>query len=180
MPVELPTPLLNGTISARCIYDIMRSRKPEYESLFHTLPTVGHWYIPPFQRPAVWTRKQNQRLIESLWLGISIGSIVVSAVSKVEADGKYAPLSDCLIDGQQRLRAIAQYLADDLVVFEGTPHAHAYSDLSERQRRKFDNTPVGFIQLPPATEAQLRDLYDRLNFGGTAHLESQRATISHS
>lgn len=177
MAIELPTPLIVGTVSNRCLDDILRDREPEYEHLFHQgQEFLAHYYLAPFQRPAVWSEEQSQRLVESVFLGIAIGSFVVSAEGNVDkSTGKFDHTADWIIDGQQRLRALTRYIKDDLEIFVGTPSQHRWSDLDRRQQRQFLNTSVGFIRLEKASEDSLRELYDRLNFGGTAHTEDQRA-----
>lgn len=181
MDVILPKPLLRGTETTRSIQDIMRKREPEYEHMFHGadegLEHLAHFYIPPFQRPAVWTVEQKQRLIESMWLGISIGKIAVSAEGRFDhRTGKYSPAADYLIDGQQRLRAIKSYLEEGLRVFVGTSSEHCWNDLSIVQRRRFNGISVGMVMIEDDFDLDaLKETYNRLNFGGTAHTEDQRA-----
>ena len=83
---------------------------------------------------------------------------------------------DWLLDGQQRMRAILRYMANDLTVFVGTPHEHRYDDLSVVQKRFFRGNSVGYIVLPPEGEDRLREIYDLMNFGGTVHTKDQRAS----
>ena len=64
---------------------------------------------------------------------------------------------------------------DDLTVFVGSPHEHRWSQLNRSQQRGFLMVPVGFIELTTDDEDELRDIYDRLNFGGVAHTDDQRA-----
>lgn len=184
MTVTLPKPAFFGSVSSRCVEDIMRPRQADYEHLFATgQEVIGHYYLAPFQRPAVWTETQSARLIESMHLGISIGSIVVSACGrarKTEVNGttvtRYPDTADWLIDGQQRLRAIVAYLANDLTVFAGTEAEHRWSDLSLVQQRGFEGVTIGFITLDEMPKSELARVYDLLNFGGTAHTEDQRAS----
>jgi hypothetical protein len=181
MSVLLPEPLLRGSTSSRTISDIMRNREERYEKLFEAADAgyehLGHFYVPPFQRPAVWTIKQKQKLIESIWLGISIGSIVVSEVEKTDPKtGKYPLASDLLIDGQQRLRAIKSYVHEGLTVFPGTGHEHRWDDLDIVQKRRFNNVTIGYISIDHGFDMEkLKEVYNRLNFSGTPHTEDQRA-----
>lgn len=182
--VDLPEPAYRGSTSARCIEDVLRPREPSYEYLF--MPgqeTLGHFYIPPFQRPPRWTPTQSQRLVESVFLGISIGSIVVSDcgnATRTVVDGKtverFPDSADWLIDGQQRLRALRAYMQEGMRVFVGTPHEHAYAELSRPQQRRFAGTPIGYIQLEAMPVEDLARVYDLLNYGGTPHRESERAS----
>lgn len=182
--IELPNPLLRGNTTTRCISDIMRVREPSYEHMFKQgQEQLGHFYIPPFQRPPVWTETQSRRLIESVHLGISIGAIAVSdcgGTIRVKQGNKiverFPDEADLLIDGQQRLRAISRYLNNDLTVFVGTPAEHRFEELDRPQQRRFLNTSIGYIILEPAPMDELKRIYDLMNFGGTAHTEDQRAS----
>lgn len=175
--ISLPKPIIRGNTSARCISDLMRPRPVEYEHMFHPgQEQLGHYYLAPFQRPPVWTDEQSARLIESVHLGISIGSFVVSGSAPYNRkENRYPYTSDWIIDGQQRMRALKKYLDDDLTVFLGTPYEHHWGQLSISQQRGFKMVPVGFIELTTSNEDELRDIYDRLNFGGVSHTEEQRA-----
>jgi len=181
--IQLPYPILRGSPSTRCIEDIMRPREPQYEKLFKPgQEQLGHYYLAPFQRPAVWTEQQAARLIESIHLGISIGGIVVSDcgnVTRAVVDGQtvetFPDTADLIIDGQQRMRSLARYLANELTVFAGTPAEHRFDDLERVQKRRFMGTGIGITILEAMDMASLAELYDRLNFGGTPHTEDQRA-----
>ena len=178
MNVKLPKLLLNGRASIRMISDIMRPREANFEHLFEGagLEQLGHYYVAPFQRPAVWTLEQQQRLIESLWLGIPIGGIVVTREGEMDPKTNKFPISaDLVIDGQQRMRAIDAYMEHDLEVFVGTEYAHRYNDLDRPQQRKFESKTINYTELDEFDMDALRELYNRLNFSGTAHSEDQRA-----
>lgn len=179
--VPMPTPLLRGTTSSRTISDIMREREPEYEKMFVGADLgyeiLGHFYIPPFQRPAVWSDDQMRRLNESIWLGISIGGIVISAEGKYDrVTKKYPASADLLLDGQQRLRSIKAYMKKGLRIFVGTEHEHCWDDLSRRQKRRYESTSISYISIDDNHDMErLKEVYNRLNFGGTNHTEDQRA-----
>jgi len=181
MRVELPRPLIRGTTSSRTISDLMRDRDPCYESMFEAsvqgLETLGHYYIPPFQRPVVWTLEQQRRLVESMWLGIAIGAVVVSSEGdKDKTTDRYPISADLLLDGRQRLTSIRAYMQEGLRIFVGTPHEHGYDDLDLPQQRRYRNTTIGYITIDRDFDMEaLKEIYNRLNFGGTAHTEDQRA-----
>lgn len=183
--VVLPQPTYRvRSTSSRCIEEIMRDRREEDEHLFLAgQERLGHYYLPPFQRGPKWSTTQSARLIESLHLGISIGSIAVTDCRdtiRVVVDGvrteRFPDTADWLIDGQQRLRAIASYLADEFPVFVGTPHEHRYSDLDRVQKRQTMNRSMGFVLLEDMTLDELERVYDLMNFGGTPHEEHERAS----
>lgn len=126
--------------------------------------------LPPWQRPLVWEQEQCIRFIESAWLGLSLGTYVVNRAGNSERD----PISNILIDGQQRLHALERYWSDEFPVF-----GYHWSELPIKEQRSFRMSVVfPQVEVTINDEAQLRDLYDRLNFGGTAHTEDQRATVT--
>ena len=177
MSAKLPNLLMRGDVSSRCMMDILRNRKSEYEHMYVSgQETIGHFYLPPFQRPAVWTEEQSASLIESTWLGLPIGSIVVTETGSFDKESDKFPFSsDWLIDGQQRMRALSRYMHADLRIFIGTEFEHDWNDLDEVQKRKWENMSIGFIRIDGNNENDLRELYNRLNFSGTAHTEDQKA-----
>ena len=64
------------------------------------LKNKGELIIPDVQRELVWTKSQNQLLIDSLFKDFDIPKIYFR---DIEVDGKRAY---AVIDGQQRLNAI--------------------------------------------------------------------------
>lgn len=120
---------------------------------------LGWFVLPPFQRPAVWTRAQQIRFIESCWMGLPIGVFIYN---RTVNDG---PFDAWLLDGQQRVTAVLAYVADEFPVF-----GHMFSDLTQADLRKWSMS-VAFpcMMTNLEDEAQLREVYDRLAYGGTPH-----------
>ena len=127
--------------------------------------------LPPWQRPEVWTELQKRRFIEGIFLGLGTGYYVVNQSDWNE--GGALPMSGWLIDGQQRLSAIRDFGAGKLTIFDGL----TYGGLTgAEQAGRFKRIVFPCLEIDyQADESLLRGLYDRLNFGGTAHLESERA-----
>lgn len=116
--------------------------------------------LPDFQRPLVWTVKQKIRLIESLWVGVNIGTYTVN-----ESDNdNYNRL---LIDGQQRINAIKEYVNNQFKVYN-----LFYLDVTNR---KFNNCKFPCYVTQSDDIEYLKNYYNLMNFGGTAHKESERA-----
>lgn len=144
-----------------------------------TSPKFCGFYLPPFQRPECWDLQRKINLIESLFCGIDIGVfLVVNNFDCPKIDG-------WLIDGQQRLSAIRDFVLDKFSVFNGQL---SYSNMAE-VNLTFANTDEvrparifwrrGYIHIGRITditdESILREIYNRHNFGGVAHKESERA-----
>lgn len=139
---------------------------------------MGAYFIPPFQRPLVWTEAQKERLVESALLGVSIGTIVVVDAMNcpMQTPERFAATDRWLLDGQQRCSALIDYREDRLTVFRGTDCEHRWSDLTQNERRRFWRTQIGVLKVQTDDVAYCREVYDRLAFGGTPHLPEQKAT----
>lgn len=119
---------------------------------------LGWFILPAFQRPPVWTIEQRVRFVESCWLGLPIGVFVWN-------DAYGTRFDQWLLDGQQRVGAVIAYMADEFEVF-----GRRFSELTEIDHRQWDMSvsfPCRVTSL--RDEAALRDVYDRLAYGGTPH-----------
>lgn len=119
---------------------------------------LGWFTLPPFQRPEVWTQAQKVRFIESIWAGLPLGSYIYNRT----APGR--PFDNWLLDGQQRITAILDYVGDGFPV-----SGFLWSGLTEIDQRQFKMTPMACMETCITEEAKLREVYDRLAYGGTPH-----------
>lgn len=121
---------------------------------------LGWMVLPPFQRPAVWTEAQKIRFVESCWLGLPIGVFIINRPNDMES-----PFYNWLLDGQQRVTALYEYMADAFPAL-----GYRYSELTDADLRSWHmTTGFGHLETHLTDEAALRDVYDRLAYGGTAH-----------
>jgi hypothetical protein len=89
--------------------------------------------------------------------------------------GQYKQFSHLLLDGQQRLRTIERYVNDEVAVPDAEGILRLWSELSLTQRRRFARTTFPKSVVHVWDEQQLCDIYNRRNFTGTAHLDTERA-----
>lgn len=164
MAVTLPEPLLSGTRREVTI-DFLLNGDPiactrEDERNLLT------WVLPSWQRPEVWGYERKKAFVEGIFLGLGTGYYVVHEADW-NPDGSVKPMSGWLIDGQQRISALRDFLQDKLTVFEGI----LFSDLDRAtQRKRLLNKPFPYVSLEYGQdERALRELYVRLNFGGMPH-----------
>lgn len=132
------------------------------------LRTIMGFVIPDWQRPLVWTTEQCIRFIESLWTGVPVGTYTTNQ-DPTYGRGPHRT-RNLLVDGQQRMWAIQQYLEDVFSVF-----GLKYSELNVLERRIFGAIKWSGYETNSHDEAFIRDYYNRMNFGGIAHTEDQRA-----
>ena len=128
---------------------------------------LGHFILPPFQRPSVWTQEQQIRWIESMWSRMPLPAYVFN-----QSDELNSPTDEWLIDGQQRWSAVFEYVDGRFPVM-----GYYWDEVSEVDRRFFMNRPWTCIRTAYTDESVLRDIYDRLAYGGTPHDPSDREVL---
>lgn len=120
--------------------------------------------LPYFQRPLVWVVEQKIKFIESLLVGIDVGTYTLNESSSDD-------LNNLLIDGQQRINAVHCYVKNEFKAFN-----LLYSKLSDIDKAKrFMNAQFCCYVTQSDDIEYLKNYYNLMNFGGTAHKESERA-----
>lgn len=89
--------------------------------------TVMGFVLPSWQRGLVWTEAQKIAFIESAWRGVPIGTYTYNEAPIG------SPLDYLLIDGQQRMNAIQEYIEGELQF--GEKIAAIYASLSNGQEQ---------------------------------------------
>lgn len=158
MAGRVPKRWFFGEGANRLIQYLVMPPNVEQRPLVNGERQLGHFILPPFQRPLVWTEYQKTRLIESIYLGLPIGSLIWNCTSwGHETDG-------WLLDGQQRMSAILEYATGNLRV-----NGWLYTDLPESEKSHFLRMSVSIIETNVRDSARCLDLYERLAYGGTPH-----------
>lgn len=116
---------------------------------------------PSYQRNAVWTNRQKSYLIDSILNGYPIPEIYMQ--EDVDENGHSRFI---IVDGQQRLRAVLEFLdnkfkmnQEDSPMFEGA----RFSDLSGDLKRTFFRYNFIVRTLPEMDESEIRGIFKRLN-----------------
>ena len=120
---------------------------------------------PDYQRTPVWTKNKKQKLIDSILRGYDLPKFYLrSSNSKYEYE---------VVDGQQRLRAIQEFLNDDyplpkysdnITDFEDLS-GKKWSDLTSPQQDRIGNFPLSVVIIKEAPDFEIRDLFLRLQEG---------------
>ena len=127
---------------------------------------VMGYALPAWQRDLVWTDDQQIRLLESAWRGLNIGTYTINHSPRYRG-----PFDNLLIDGQQRLYALQRYFEGAFPVF-----GYRWSEITEADRRGIlMSRHFSSYITRTDDEDYLRNYYNMMNFGGTAHKESERA-----
>lgn len=143
------------------------------------LKNKGELIIPDVQRELVWTKSQNQLLIDSLFKDFDIPKIYFR---DIEVDGKrvYA-----VIDGQQRLNAIFSFITDgyelpmDADDVEGEKVAgKKWSELSSMLQIQFYNQSIDVVHLIGYTDEEIDETFLRLQNGTPLKAAEKRRAIA--
>jgi hypothetical protein len=133
--------------------------------------SVLGYKLPVWQRPEVWTDDQCTKFLTSIYMGVGLGTFMVNFSRSMADDDTHM----LLLDGQQRLRSIERYWDDELTVTGDDGNAYFWSELTEREKANFERIPFPWVCTNYGTDAELREAYNRHNFGGTEHTAGQRA-----
>ncbi|MFT3712309.1 MAG: DUF262 domain-containing protein [Archangium sp.] len=132
-------------------------------SLLHDLYKAGKLNLAPeFQRNAVWPSDAKAYLIDTILNDRPIPLIFFHRTSSAR-DGKPAYQ---VIDGQQRLRAIFDFLDDRYALTRSAPKAlknKHFSDLSQDNRDRILNYDLTIEELSGYRDADMRDIFERMN-----------------
>lgn len=157
---KMPKSWFHGSSFAMPLYGLQYGPDREPQASERVL---GPYLLPAFQRPGVWTPAQEVALLESLWAGLPIGSLVYNRL-----DANRAP-DGWLLDGQQRVTAITRYLSGAFPV-----HGYRFTELEKPEQRGFLMKSIPAVETRMKSVEQCLDVYRRLAYGGTAHAEEHR------
>ena len=127
----------------------------------------------PYQRNPVWVERQKCSLIETILLGLPIPEIFVElSTSDDEGEQQWG-----VVDGQQRIRAILQFMGNEMEPGEESYNefaldkldAHSpyygmtFRKLSTDAKRRFFETKLVVRELKPGSPEEITDMFKRLN-----------------
>ena len=127
-----------------------------------------------YQRNPIWSSGQKCFLIDSIISGCPIPQVYINI--KIEGKGRNKQTKYEVVDGQQRLRAILEFMNDEWELIETTaksypvsklykPHiGKIYSKLPEDIQDAIWNYPLAVQELRGWEEKDIRGLFRRLNY----------------
>ena len=115
--------------------------------------------IPDYQREEVWPLENKRKLIDSILNGWRLPKFYFLKTSSTDYE---------VVDGQQRLATIFEFLEGDLELdaeagekFGGT----TYDELSEEHSDNFDDYEIDFDEISDASEEEIQEFFQRLQLG---------------
>lgn len=119
----------------------------------------GHYEIPDWQREEVWDTKRKQQLIDTILRGWRLPKFYFLKIG----DGEYE-----VVDGQQRLVAIFEFLSDELSLSEATAKefkGSKYSELPYKTAEAIDDYKIDFDEIEDASDEEIKEFFQRLQVG---------------
>lgn len=134
-----------------------------------------------FQRELVWKLKDKQLLIESLYLGVDCGTILVKPYSyhyieKLVKNGETELAWKDVIDGKQRLHALLDFLDGKFKDI----HGNFWGDLSATAQNKImSSQQFKYVQLPEDSSDEIvLKQFLRLNYAGVPQSKDHLKSVS--
>lgn len=139
----------------------------KWESYSHPISDVRDWnknnhleLQPDFQRNVVWTKAAQIMLIDTILRGIPIPKVYIKSIVINEETYRI------VVDGQQRLTAILNFIKDELVLgspYKGEYKGRKFSELPDTVRNDFIRYKIDINEIFNPTDEEIRDLYSRVN-----------------
>ena len=146
---------------------------------------------PEYQRGTVWGPPQKQSLIDSLLRGYQIPLFYVHLEESVNTFTGGSNVTAWLVDGQQRLAAIASFLHNEFALTDpkkevpGTVvpsllqsmpswHGKTFDELDPDDRARLLNRELLVIEMREETKNEVRDLFIRLQAGTPLTAQEKR------
>lgn len=127
---------------------------------------------PPYQRKPVWAARQKCYLIESILLGLPVPEIYIQTTTSPTGETNHA-----IVDGQQRIRAVLQFLGSETDPEEQEHNKFtldklapsslwrnvSFAELPDPEKRKFFSYVFAVRYLNTESDEEVRDMFRRLN-----------------
>ena len=117
--------------------------------------------IPEWQREEIWGRNKKQKLIDSILRNWKLPKFYFLKTSD-------KPVEYEVVDGQQRLAAIYEFLDNSLPLSAETAKqfgATFYKDLPDDASDAFDDFEIDFDEIEDASDVEIKEFFQRLQEG---------------
>lgn len=132
--------------------------------------------VTTWARGLEWNLGQKSRFISAVWSGGDLGSYLTNDwYEPVIGSRALAENSEILIDGQQRLHSLEEYLLDRQAVPDAQGQPRIWSELGNGERKRFLSTIFTHVRVSSGDEAALRGTYDLCGQGVVPRSFDQRA-----
>jgi hypothetical protein len=117
--------------------------------------------VPTWARGVQWNVGQQACFLTVVWSGVDLGSYLTNDwCEPANASRALAEHSEILIDGQQRLHSLEEYLLDRLAIPDAQGQPRIWSELGNGERKRFLSTIFTHVRVSSGDEVTLRGTYD--------------------
>ncbi|UZS69302.1 hypothetical protein [Pseudomonas syringae] len=117
--------------------------------------------VPTWARGLEWNVGQQARFISAVWSGADLGSYLTNDwCERADTGRALAENSEILVDGQQRLHSLEEYLLDRLAIPDAQGQPRIWSELGNGERKRFLSTIFTHMRVSSGDEVALRRTYD--------------------
>ena len=131
-------------------------------SEFYRWQTEGSLKLnPPFQRNPVWSDKNRSYLIDTVLNQLPVPEIYMQVDTNENGYTKYI-----VVDGQQRIRAILDFIAGTFAILESESTAFGgkeFKELADEVRKDFWDYSIVTREIKTSNEEEVRNIFKRLN-----------------
>lgn len=116
---------------------------------------------PPFQRNPVWVTRQKSFLIDTILNGYPIPEIYMQEIINENSTASYI-----IVDGQQRIRAVLEFLEGDYEIDAKDSPIWAdmtFEELSPEEKKRIYEYNFVIRILPEMEDNEIRTIFQRLN-----------------
>src|SRR6266480_644151 len=136
----------------------MRAESRELDKIYKRR---DRYEIPDWQREEVWSNTKKQLLIDTILRGWRLPKFYLLKVSSNPDEFE-------VVDGQQRLIAIFEFMDDELALSDASAKefkATHYSKLPEAVADRFDDYKIDYDEITDASDNELKEFFQRLQEG---------------
>jgi hypothetical protein len=131
---------------------------PTIADIYEKIDTGRLELSPDFQRKFVWTHEHQEEFLDTILNGFPFPEIYVC---QGETDLKKLRTSQKVIDGQQRLTTIKNYIEDDFK--KPLKIVNSFHSLSDDEREEFLSYQVVVRDIGKVEEGLIREIFRRIN-----------------
>lgn len=115
---------------------------------------------PIYQRKLVWKKQHKYKFIETILKNFPFPEVYLAPG---ELDTETLVLKDQIVDGQQRLTTVLNYIEGKDVFSLANMPITKFSDLEKSEKEDFLNYEISVRYLKNANEEQIREIFQRIN-----------------
>lgn len=130
---------------------------------------------PKFQRRPVWMESERSELIDTILKKLPFPEVYIQSV----LDSATGAERHIVVDGQQRITSILMFIDNEVALPSSSDwQAQYFRDLTKTQKESFWNYKIVVRGLSETNEAEIRELFTRLNTNNIA-LNDQELRNAH-